>query len=363
MVVFVLPTPASAAANAGVKPGSFFYFFDTTFEKLGLFFTFNPEKKAKKALDYAGERLAEIEVIAGGKNPNVIKTVIANYESNVALATEKSKEIKDKGQAESLFTSIADNTSKYQEILAEVLAKVPDEAKETITKAIEASRKGQEEATKQIAELKSEVEKLKKEVAKLKQESVQNVSSETIKSDNKKIESQSVEIEKNIQKEVNIKTETKQKSQTLKEQQEQIQNLQEEIIKINNSLKIPCPYSDKVPSCYIPCPDKQTDYCFSEWISKKEYVLNRTSNSKFIDVNNSNWSVYFGEWWTNGPSDQFRPIINEPITLTYGDQIITSNTDEKGIAHFNLYLLGKEGSNSAIYSSRFITTNTYINEY
>jgi len=189
MVVFVLPTPASAAANAGVKPGSFFYFFDTTFEKVNLFFTFNPEKKAKKALEYADERLAEIEVIAGGKNPDTVKTAIANYESNVALATEKSKEIKDKGQAESLFTSIADNTSKYQEILAEVLAKVPDEAKETITKAIEASRKGQEEATKQIAELKSEVEKLKKEVAKLKQESVQNVSSETIKSDNKKIES------------------------------------------------------------------------------------------------------------------------------------------------------------------------------
>ena len=136
MVVFVLPTPASAAANAGVKPGSFFYFFDTTFEKLGLFFTFNPEKKAKKALDYAGERLAEIEVIAGGKNPNVIKTAIANYESNVALATEKSKEIKDKEQAEKLLTSIADNTSKHQEILADVLSKVPDEAKEAIMKAI-----------------------------------------------------------------------------------------------------------------------------------------------------------------------------------------------------------------------------------
>lgn len=58
-VVLISPVPASATTNAGVKPGSFFYFFDTTFEKVGLFFTFNSEKKARKALEYADERLAE----------------------------------------------------------------------------------------------------------------------------------------------------------------------------------------------------------------------------------------------------------------------------------------------------------------
>lgn len=57
---------------------------------------------------------------------------------------------------------------KHQEVLAEVYNKVPDEAKKAIEKAIETSRKGQEEATKQIAELKGEVEQLKKEVAELK---------------------------------------------------------------------------------------------------------------------------------------------------------------------------------------------------
>ncbi|MFZ2303788.1 MAG: DUF5667 domain-containing protein [Minisyncoccia bacterium] len=167
-LAFVVPMQASAATSAGVKPGSFFYFFDTTSESISLFFTFNPEQKAKKALEYADERLAEIEAIAEEKNPGAVKTAIANYESNIALATEKSKEVKDKGQAESLLTSIADNASKNQEVLAAVLIKVPDEAKEAITQAIEASKRGQEEATKQIAELKSEVEKLKNEVAELK---------------------------------------------------------------------------------------------------------------------------------------------------------------------------------------------------
>jgi nucleoside-specific outer membrane channel protein Tsx len=65
VAAFSLPASASAATSPGVKPGSFFYFFDTTFENIGLFFTFNPEKKAKKALEYADERLAEAEAVAG----------------------------------------------------------------------------------------------------------------------------------------------------------------------------------------------------------------------------------------------------------------------------------------------------------
>lgn len=168
VALFASPVSASAETKAGIKPGSFFYFFDTTFEKINLFFTFNPEKKAQKNLEYANERLAEAEAVAEEKNTDAVKTAVAGYESSIALASEESSQIKDKGKIEELLNSIADNTSKHQEILAEVLNKVPDEAKEAIAKAIEASRKGQEEAMKQIAELKGEVEKLKQEVAELK---------------------------------------------------------------------------------------------------------------------------------------------------------------------------------------------------
>ena len=168
-VVLVSPASASAATNAGVKPGSFWYGFDMAFEKINLFFTFNSENKVRKALEYADERLAEAEAVAQNNNTDAVKTAITNYENNIAFATEKSKDVSDKEKAEALLTSIADNTSKHQEILADVLAKVPDEAKEAITRAIEASKKGQKEAMKQIAELKGEVEQLKKEVAELKQ--------------------------------------------------------------------------------------------------------------------------------------------------------------------------------------------------
>ena len=168
-VVLISPASASAATNAGVKPGSFWYGFDIAFEKVNLFFTFNSEGKARKALGYADERLAEAEAVVENNDTDEVKTAITNYESSIAFVAEKSKDIPEKEKAAALLTSIANNTSKHQEILADILSKVPDEAKEAITKAIEVSRKGQEEAMRQVAELKGEVEQLKKEVAELKQ--------------------------------------------------------------------------------------------------------------------------------------------------------------------------------------------------
>src|SRR3989344_5428257 len=167
-VVLVSPASASAATNAGVKPGSFWYGFDLAFEKINLFFTLNSEGKARKALGYADERLAEAEAVAESDNTDAVKTAITNYESNIAFAAEKSKDVSEKEKTEALLILIADNTSKHQEILADVLTKVPNETKESIMKAIEASKRGQEEAIKQIAELKGGVDKLKKEVAELK---------------------------------------------------------------------------------------------------------------------------------------------------------------------------------------------------
>jgi len=185
VAIFMPFSSVSAATKPGIKPGNFLYFFDTAFEKINLFFIFSPEKKAQKALEYADERLAEAEALTEEKNTNAIKTAVAGYESNIALATEESKQIKDKGKAENLLTSIADNTSKHQEILSNVLSKVPNEAKEAIAKAIEVSRNGREEATKQISELKGEVEESKQ---KQESQTAQNNQSTEIEKPKKEIE-------------------------------------------------------------------------------------------------------------------------------------------------------------------------------
>lgn len=196
-LVFVAPMQVSAATNAGLKPGNFFYIFDTVSENISLFFTFNPENKAKKALEYADERLAEIEAISGENNPDAVKTAISNYESNVALATEKSKEVEDKGQEKNLLNLISDNASKNQEVLSAVLIKVPEEAREAIAQAIEASKRGQEEARRQITELKQEVAGLKEEIDELKEQQ----KTEVIPVQNIDVQSQSTDI-KELKKEI-----------------------------------------------------------------------------------------------------------------------------------------------------------------
>lgn len=170
-LAFITPIQVSAATSAGVKPGNFFYFFDTASEKINLFFTFNPEKKAQQALEYADERLAEAEESANENNPKAVEKAMTGYKEEISLATEESKGLKDEERAKELLNTVSENTAKHQEVLAGVLEKVPEEAKQAILNAIEISKKGQEEATKQIDELKNEIERLKKEVEGLKKES------------------------------------------------------------------------------------------------------------------------------------------------------------------------------------------------
>lgn len=169
-LIFIAPIQVSAAANAGVKPGSLFYFFDTAFENVGLFFTFGSENKTRKALEYADERLAEAEESANENDPKAVEKAMSGYKEEISLATEKSKGLKDEERAKELLNIVSENTVKHQEILAGVLEKVPEEAKQAILNAIEVSKKGQEEATRQIAELKKEVSELKQELENLKGE-------------------------------------------------------------------------------------------------------------------------------------------------------------------------------------------------
>ena len=195
-LIFVsfFPVSASAETEAGIKPSSFFYFFDTTFEKVGLFFTFNTEKKARKALEYANERLAEAKESANENKPKAVEKAMEGYKKEISFATEKSKELKDEKKSE-LLKTVSESTAKHQEILENILDKVPDEAKDAILKAIEVSKKGQEEALREIATLKKEVVELKDEIQELKEELKNKDTTQEAGNDNEKIEQLKREIE------------------------------------------------------------------------------------------------------------------------------------------------------------------------
>ncbi len=178
-LTFVVPVQVSASTNAGIKPNSFFYFFDTTFEKVGLFFTFDSEKKARKALEYADERLAEAEESANDNKPKAVEKAMKGYKKEISFATEKSKEIKDEKKIEELLNTVSESTARHQEVLTEVLDKVSDEAKEAILKAIEVSKKGQEEALREIVAPREEVTELKDEIQEIQKEELENKNKKT----------------------------------------------------------------------------------------------------------------------------------------------------------------------------------------
>src|SRR3989339_384757 len=152
--------------------------------------------------------------------------------------------IKDKEKAQNLLSTIADNTSKHQEILAEVYNKVPDEAKKAIEKAIEISIKGREEALKEIRGLKKTVEELQKDIELLRQQGQSDQSKEievlrkeveTLKSQQS---SQSVKpqvIEKVVEKIVEVPPATPQKSTAKLSNSEIIEKVKPAVVYIQTS--------------------------------------------------------------------------------------------------------------------------------
>jgi len=169
VAILISPISASAALKAGITPDSSFYFLDLLFEKINLVFIFNPEKEARKAIEYADERLAEAEEMANKNKPKEVEKATIKYEESLELATEKSGEIKEKWRAKAVLKSISENTAKHQEVLNEILDTVAQEARSAVEYALEVSKQGQKKAVQQIAKLKEEVASLKKDVEGLKE--------------------------------------------------------------------------------------------------------------------------------------------------------------------------------------------------
>ena len=173
IILLLAPTFVWAETGAGITPDSPFYFIDTLSERINLLFTFNPERKARKAIAYSEERRAEAEALVSKNKPQLVKRATSGYEYSFNLAAEKAKEINDKDKASEVLNLITENSSKHQLVLEDVYNRVPDEAKGAIEQALEVSIKTQEEAFSQIAELKTEVKLLREELEALKKQQSQ----------------------------------------------------------------------------------------------------------------------------------------------------------------------------------------------
>ena len=139
-----LPSP-------GITPDSPFYFLDVWGKKVGLFFTFGDEAKAKKALEITEERLAEAHIMAVKNKSKAVKVATNGYNEYVAIAIEKMNEATKKGISDNISEVVAVATSKHLLVLDRVMDIVPVEAKATIAQAKKVSINGQGTALRLLA--------------------------------------------------------------------------------------------------------------------------------------------------------------------------------------------------------------------
>ncbi len=142
--------------DAGILPDSPFYIFDNLGKNIGLFFAFGPEAKARKALQYAEERLAEAQAMAAKGKTDGIEKAGNGYEKFAAMAAEKAQETRQRGVTDNISEIVASAATKHLAALDTVTESfpdaVPEQARQAISRARGASMQGMESALKGLAQ-------------------------------------------------------------------------------------------------------------------------------------------------------------------------------------------------------------------
>lgn len=173
--ILIVPGFVSASTtNAGITPDSYWYFFDKAIERIDIALTFNSEKKAEKLIQKAEERLAELKELSQKESFEDIDSLVKEYEEDISDAGARLEKLKDKEKSAILLSSIEESTSEHQDILNDILALVPEEAKQAIQDVIDSNLERQSQLESKIDQLEKENEELKKEIEEMKNEDVNN---------------------------------------------------------------------------------------------------------------------------------------------------------------------------------------------
>ncbi len=135
----------------GILPDNILYPLKMVRDRILLFLTFDPVKKAEKLLLFADKRVnAARSLIEGGKIELGIST-LTKAEKYLERAINQAEEARKAGKNTFLLDEkLVKATLKHQEVLGEVLEKVPEEAKASIQDALSYSRKGYETVVRVI---------------------------------------------------------------------------------------------------------------------------------------------------------------------------------------------------------------------
>ena len=119
----------------GITPDRPFYFFDELAEQIALRFTFGEEARAEKALQYAEEKLAEMNCMMAKNNARAAVRAMSGYTHYIDVAMEA---VAASGnRSSSTQAMLALGTAKHTEIFDDITGKIPEEARQVMTQTRE----------------------------------------------------------------------------------------------------------------------------------------------------------------------------------------------------------------------------------
>lgn len=133
--------------GGNLTPDNPFHFIKTFQENALVNFTFDPEKKEKLRLKIAGERLDEIKDLTDSGKTAVLEKALIDYGKVMEETADNTEKLKFKANISDLVKEIEQDSAKHTIVLEQVSLKVPENAKDAIGKAIEASFKGTDTAS------------------------------------------------------------------------------------------------------------------------------------------------------------------------------------------------------------------------
>jgi hypothetical protein len=138
-------------SDPGILPDSPFYFLKGWGRSIRSLFTFDALKKAELELKFANEDALAIEKLCDKGECELAEKFCEKFQEQFQRTIQRMEKAKQKGKdVEALTERLKENHLRQQRILAEVLERAPEQAKEGILKAIENSTFGLENAIENV---------------------------------------------------------------------------------------------------------------------------------------------------------------------------------------------------------------------
>ncbi len=223
-----------SVSDPGITPDSPFYFLDKASERLSLAFTFNKEKKAKKALKFAEERLAELEEMTQEGKVDDAQKAEEGYSQAVEEATTSLKDVEVDGDLNATEDTLKEVTEMKLKIKAH--SEKVAEIKKGVLERLAASNMSEE----QLAHLEEVFSRIidKAEKTELKIEEKKNKVKLKYKVEAKLTDKELEEKEKEIEGEIEKKIKERIKENLPKRAKERVAKAEEKISDAEEKLSV-----------------------------------------------------------------------------------------------------------------------------